>query len=199
MYCYYRCYRCHSIKSLPVDKAAAEFVELLKRLRPDQAFTAEFATVLRQEWAKRTGDDAVNLRRLNAEVKEKRKTREKLLLKYLNDDPAIVPHFVELNRGFDKDIAGLEAQIAATDAETATFEQLWQFSQSLLVDISTAWERASLDQKQRVQNALFSTGLKYHPERGILNSDSDCLFKDLEGFVSGEMSLVRPERFELPT
>jgi hypothetical protein len=108
------------------------------------------------------GDDAVNIRRLNAEV-EKRKTREKLLHKYLNDDPAIVPHFVELNRGFDEDIEALEAKIAATEAGTATFEQVCQFSQSLLVDISTAWERASLDQKQRVQNPLFSDGLKYHP------------------------------------
>jgi hypothetical protein len=93
--------------------------------------------------------------------------REKLLPKYLDDDPLIMPHFAELNRGFDKDIAALEAQIAVADVEMATFEQLWQFSKSLLVDISTAWERATLEVKQRVQNTLFSSGLKYHPKTGF--------------------------------
>jgi hypothetical protein len=120
-------------------------------------------------------------------------------VKYLNDDPAIASHFVQLNRRFEEEIAALEAKIASADVERATFEQLLNFSKSLLVDISTAWERANLEQKQRVQNVLFPTGLKYHPEKGILNLENDCLFNDLEGFVSGKMCLVRPERFELPT
>jgi hypothetical protein len=81
----------------------------------------------------------------------------------------------------------------------ATFAQLWEFSRSLLVDIAAAWEQANVDQKQRVQNILFSGGLKYHPEKGILNPDNDCLFNQLEFFLSGKMCLVRPERFELPT
>jgi site-specific DNA recombinase len=198
-YDYYRCYRCHAVKSLRTEDAAAEFVELLKRLRPDHAITEEFATILEQRWAEWTVDAAANGRKINAELKEKRRLREKLLRKYLDDDPAIKHHFVDLKRGFDEEIASLEAQIATTEAETATFEQLWETSKSLLVDIATAWERGNLDQKQRVQNALFTSGLKYHPEKGILNSEIDCLFNDLEAFVGGKMSLVRPERFELPT
>ena len=58
---------------------------------------------------------------------------------------------------------------------------------------------ANVDQKQRVQNVLFPSGLKHHPEKGILNSDNDCLFSQLEAFLGGKMSMVRPERFELPT
>ncbi len=58
---------------------------------------------------------------------------------------------------------------------------------------------ANLDPKQRVQNALFPNGLKYHPEKEILNSDNDCLFNQLESFLGRKMSLVRPRRFELLT
>jgi hypothetical protein len=43
--------------------------------------------------------------------------------------------------------------------------ELWAFSKELLVDISLAWSMADLDQKQRVQNALFPGGIKYHPEK----------------------------------
>ena len=64
--------------------------------------------------------------------------------------------------------------------------------------VRQAWERADVDQKQRVQNILFPTGLKYHPEKGILNSENDCLFNQLEDFASGKMLMARPERFELP-
>ena len=45
---------------------------------------------------------------------------------------------------------------------------------------------ADIDRKQRVQNVLFPNGLKYYPETGILNSDSDCLFSQLEDFVCGK-------------
>lgn len=39
---------------------------------------------------------------------------------------------------------------------------------------------------------LFPKGPNYHPETGILNSDNNCLFSQLEGFLGGKMSLVRP-------
>ena len=198
-YDYYRCYQCRAVKSLPASKAAVEFVELLRRLRADASFTAEFAKVLKQEWSKRTGDSSAIIRKLSLDLKEKRKLQEKLVEKYLQEDAAIVPHFKQLNGRFEEDIANLEAQIAEADMEKATFCQLWEFSKSLLVDIATAWERADISQKQRVQNVLFPSGLKYHPEKGILNSENDCLFNQLENFIGGKMLMVRPERFELPT
>jgi hypothetical protein len=68
-----------------------------------------------------------------------------------------------------------------------------------MVDIAAAWEKADVDQKQRVQNVLFPSGLKYDPQKGILNSENNCLFNQLEDFIGGKMFLVRPERFELPT
>ena len=197
-YDYYRCYQCRAVKSLPASKAAAEFINLLKRLRADASFTAEFAKILRQQWNKRTGDNSATVRKLSLELKEKRKLQEKLIEKYLKEDAAIVPHFEQFNGRFSQEIADLEAQIAEADMEKATFEQLWEFSKSLLVDIASAWERADVSQKQRVQNVLFPSGLKYHPEKGILNSENDCLFNQLENFIGGKMLMVRPERFELP-
>jgi site-specific DNA recombinase len=198
-YDYYNCYRCRAVKSLPTEKAAEQFLDLLKLLRPDAQFLAKFATVLRQEWDERTDSNAALVRKLTMDLHEARRSQEKLLVKYLNDDRAILPYFEQFNQKFSEDIAVLEAKIAEAEAEKATFEQLWNFSRSLLVDIATAWERANIDQKQRVQNVLFPSGLKYHPEKGILNLDNDCLFNQLEGFVSGKICLVRPERFELPT
>ena len=184
---------------MPANKAAGEFVAFLNRLRVDELFMAEFAGVLKEEWIKRTGDSTAVVRRLNMELTERRASQQKLLAKYLDNDPNIMPYFGQMNRKFEEDIAGLESRITEADMEKATFEQLLEFSKSMLVDIPTAWARASLDQKQRVQNVLFPSGLKYHPKKKILNSDNNCLFSQLEAFLGGKMSMVRPRRFELLT
>jgi hypothetical protein len=52
---------------------------------------------------------------------------------------------------------------------------------------------------KKVQNLLFPEGLKYHPERGILNSENIGLFVQLEAFLGEKMDMVHPRRFELLT
>lgn len=198
-YGYYWCYRCRAVKTTRTDKVHGQFFEMLTRLRPDAELVIEFSAILKEEWRKRTGDSAAVVRKLKADLQERRESQGKLLAKYLNDDRNIMPYFKQMNSRFEEEIATLENQIAEAGSETATFEEMLEFSKSLLVDIASAWARADIDQKQRVQNILFPTGLKYHPQKGILNSNNDCLFNQLEDFVTGKMLMARPERFELPT
>jgi hypothetical protein len=199
MYGYYWCYKCHAVKTTRTDKVDSEFVEMLKRLRPTPELLADFPAVLKQVWKERTADNTAVVRKLKADLQEQRDLQQKVITAYLREDKNIVAVYPRMNRNFEDEIARLEAQIAEADTEKATFEQLLEFSKSLLVDISTAWERANVDQKQRVQNILFPNGLRYHPDKGILNSSNDCLFNQLEDFVAGKMLMARPERFELPT
>jgi hypothetical protein len=71
-------------------------------------------------------------------------------------------------------------------------EELLAFSKHVLTDIPVAWAAASVDQKQRVQNALFPGGLKYHPEKEILNEGNASLYAQLESFLGGKVGMVRP-------
>ena len=103
-----------------------------------------------------------------------------------------------MNSRFNEQIATLKDQIAEAQQGKGDLRGNLEFSKSLLVDIATAWKRADVDQKQRLQNILFPDALKYHPEKGILNSTNESLFNQLEDFVSGKMLMARPERFELP-
>ena len=196
---YYHCYRCRTVKSLSPQKAHDEFTGLLERLEPTAFLSAEFPAVLKEEWAKRTGDSTAMVAKLKADLKERKALQEKLLLKYLNDDPNVVPVYESTNRRLQEEIAGIEAQIAEADTARATIEELIEFSKTTLANISEAWNQADVDGKQRVQNILFPEGLKYHPEKGILNANNDCLFNQLEGVLGGKLNLVRPERFERPT
>ncbi len=73
------------------------------------------------------------------------------------------------------------------------------FCKNFFVDIASAWEKATPDQKSRIQNALLATGLKYNPKEGILTCENDSLFRKLHTVMGGKIQLARPERFELPT
>ena len=198
-YGYYRCYKCGAVKSTPSAAIESQFLNLLERLRPDPKMMSEFLPILESEWKSRTADCSEIVRRLSAELAQKKKALYALTEKYINGDRAVQRVFDDMSSQFEQDIDSLEAQIADAQQESATFQQLVEFSKSLLVDIASAWKAADIDQKQRVQNILFSNGLKYHPEKGILNSDKDCLFTTLEDFAAGKVSMARPERFELPT
>jgi hypothetical protein len=53
-----------------------------------------------------------------------------------------VPVFEGMNAKFTDEIETLEGQLAEREAERATCEQLLEFCKTLLVDISTAWQKA---------------------------------------------------------
>jgi site-specific DNA recombinase len=199
-YPYYWCRGCHRTRMLPKAKVEGQFVELLKSIQPGTEFTEEFAQILERTWKLRQSDTDSSIRKLAAEIADKKTLQNKLRTKWLNGDKYVTDElFQQMDGQFEQELAVLQARIMDTSHEQATFEQLLAFSRSMLVDISLAWERADIDQKQRVQNALFPRGLNYSPSEGILNCDNDSLFSQLEDFVHGKVSLARPERFELPT
>ena len=106
---------------------------------------------------------------------------------------------VRLNEKLEGKIAILKDQIAEADLEKATLEDLFEFSRSLFGDIAAAWTRAGVDQKRKVQNALFPSGLMYHPEKGILNPENGCISSQLQAFLGKKNCLVEAGRIELPS
>ena len=142
------------MKSLPAARAADEFIQLLDRLKPSEAFTDEFKTILEEEWSRRAGENASIVPRLQGQIREQQDLQEKLVAAYLRGDKAVLSVFQRMNDRFEEEIASLQNQLVEADSQKATFEQLLDFSDRWLVDISTAWSMASLDQKQRVQNLL---------------------------------------------
>jgi hypothetical protein len=125
-----------------------------------------------------------------------REQLEKLMFKYLNDDPAILQYFTSMKNRMEDRISSIETQIAEAETAKATFDELLSFSQAMLVDIGSAWLCADVDQRQRVQTALFPRGLKFHRETGILNPDKDSNFSQLENFLGGNMEMVGGQGLE---
>jgi hypothetical protein len=86
-------------------------------------------------------------------------------LKLTSGDKTIMPHFERMNAKVEAEIAAIEQRITDADFQKVTIADLLYFSRNMLVDISQAWSVGNVDQKQRVQNVLFPTGLTWHPKK----------------------------------
>jgi len=68
-----------------------------------------------------------------------------------------------MNTEFDLEMATLEKQIHSA-ANRVTPDALVRFAKAMLLDLGEAWRRAGSEQKQRVPNFLFQSGLRYSQE-----------------------------------
>jgi hypothetical protein len=92
----------------------------------------------------------------------------------------------------------IEEQLRAVALGRDTADSFVRFGELQLVDIANAWRIAEPEQRQRVQNLLFESGLDYSPSLGILNRSNSSLFSVLEAMNSQSGLLVGPEGFEPP-
>ena len=188
LYHYYWC-TCGFV-NVSADRAHKEFVELLKSLQTDAPLNKSFVESLRTNWEAKHGDSSIVVTKLTRELGDAQSKREKLILKYIDDDPIIQSSFPELKATLDSRIELLQAQIAESEMARATFDELLIFSQKMPSNLAQLWMEASIDLKQKVQNTLFLGGLLYDPEKGILNTDNRCTFNQLQEFFAGNVHLV---------
>jgi site-specific DNA recombinase len=188
-YNYYRCTSCNGV-SVRAEVADEQFLELLRQLPSGEALSSEFQSVLKEEWEKTVGDEPEIEARLNSELGKSQQNMKNLLMKYVNDDPAVKPYFEGLRQDIEDKIADIQVQLYHTQETKATFEELMEFSRSMSVNLANAWQVADINQKQRVQNTLFPGGLKLSKEKQILNPDNDCVFCQLQNFLRGNFYMV---------
>ena len=69
------------------------------------------------------------------------------------------------------------------------------FAEHLLLKVPRMWAAASLDQKQRLQQMLFPTGVTYGAE-GFGTAEVSLVFEMLDAFAAGDSSAASPTGFE---
>jgi site-specific DNA recombinase len=186
---------CRAVKSTSVVKVEAQFVELLKRLRANPDFVAKFMPVLEKAWRASGAERTAEITKMEADLQEQRELKKKLsmsVVKGIIDKPT----FDELKQECIDQIEGIEEYLNVLGVQEMKSEFFWLLSRNLLLDISTAWMRGTVDQRQMFQKILFPNGLVYSQSKGILNTDKECLFSKLEEFMSDYLSLASPTGFE---
>lgn len=71
-----------------------------------------FKATREKEWKARTSDNTATVRRLTADLRQKRMMQSKQVERYLQNDKNVLPVYEQMSSQFQDDIALLESQIA---------------------------------------------------------------------------------------
>jgi hypothetical protein len=168
---------------------------LLESLRPQPEFMALLRAIVADVWKSRCAD-ARNVRaaleaRVNALQHREERLEEAFLFAKTIDS-------VAYERQRDKireDIAAARLELEDARVEELDVEGVLGFAEHVLCDAARLWIDGTLEQRQRLQSAIFPEGLTF--EAGRLGTAVTCFaFKLLEEIQSGDSRLASPTGFE---
>ncbi len=185
---------CRAVKVSKVQ-LETEFLGLLRRLKPDSQAVSQFPKIAAKIWAEKQGDAEKETKKLVARMEEQRKLKRELLKAMLSGK---VSHsdYEDANTECSAELAVTEQELQAISCKRGTLDAFVRFAELHLTDIAHAWEIAEPEQRQRVQNLLFESGLHYSPDTGILNRSKSSLFSMLEAVADEKGLLASPTGFE---
>jgi hypothetical protein len=146
----------------------------------------------------KAGNVARDAKKIDAQV-EDYKTRKHELIMMRTGGELTRQEFEQANADLGAKMLELEERKKVIASQAATVDSFVTFARLHLMDLSKAWQVAGPDQRQRVQNLLFEHGLTYAPESGFSNTSKSSVFNVMQAIGGSELSVVRPERIELPT
>jgi hypothetical protein len=88
--------------------------------------------------------------------------------------------YAQANAEFDTEMAALDEQLQSARSNRLSLDAFLRFAQVMLIDVAGAWQRAGAEQKVRVQNLLFQSGLRYSQELRDFKHLNPCLFNTME-------------------
>ncbi len=185
---------CHAVL-VSKEKLESDFVALLRRLQPDKEAITSFPKIAARVWSQKEGDAAASTKRLLTRLESQKRLKTELLKAKLRSE-ITQADYQQANTEFTDEITSVEEQLQIIQTGKATLERFVQFSELMLVDIAVAWLKAGAEQRQRVQNLLFSDGVLYSEHSGFLNTSKPSLFMTLEEISTENGMLASPTGFE---
>jgi len=186
--------KCRAVK-IRKERLEAEFISKLRMLRPKEDTLADLPKIAAKVWSSKQGDFEKKRTRLLVQVEEHRALKSELLRSKLRGEVS-QGDYEESNAEFAAEIAATEAELRLIESDAGKMDSFIRFAELRLMDMAQAWEIASPDQRQRVQNLLFSDGLNYSMNAGFLNRSKPCLFNVLESVSTESVLLASPTGFE---
>ena len=137
-YGYYWCRKtgCRAVK-LPKGKLEAEFVALLRKLRPNAEALSQFPKIAAKVWTEKQGDVEKQEKKLKARLDEQRQLRRALRDAMLRG--TITPEqFKEDDAEFGVEIAVTEQEVRALGSQRDTLDAFIRFAEIHLMDVAGA-------------------------------------------------------------
>ena len=175
----------------------SQFVGLLDRLKSEPAsdLPTELPKMAAKIWAERRGEAANAAKKLTAQLDKQKRLKRDLLEAKLQGEVS-QEDYQQFNAEFSREIGDLERELREINPDDTDAAAFICMAELAMMDLGSLWQRASDDQRRRVQTLLFKTGLFYSPKLRSLNPCETTLFSDLQKMNPENLRLASPTGFE---
>lgn len=159
-YPYYHCARCKSplSRSTSKEQLEQEFISLLESIVPQKEVLRLFQEIVKATWKERYKMSSQAQKRLQRALGALVAKREALIEKNLkgvySDDL-----FKEQLARIDEEIMVKKSLLSESEMDKIDIDTLLNFTKHFLKDFPRVWVNSNLEQKQRLQAAIFPEGL----------------------------------------
>ena len=197
-YAYYRCQNRECPSPVKVRRRDVEdgFMDFLRQQRPDSGYLKLFHKVVLDVWNAKQADALALIRRFDKQVGELKERKRKLNEAYVFQQSIDRETYEQMRAGLDEELAEMELALSRARMDEIEVEKVLDFAENLLLNPAVAWQRCSLEQKQRLQQVFFPKGVLY--EDGVYRThETSFLFKGLTGVETGVEIFGSPNPSEL--
>ncbi len=186
-YAYYRCQnrRCVSPANVPRLDLEAGFLAFLRQQQPDAGYLRLFHKVVLDVWNDKQTDATALMRKFEKQVDELRERKKKLNEAFVFQQAITADDYEQMRYALNGEMAVAELNLSQSRIDEIEVEKVLDFAENLLLNPAGVWQQSQLEQKQRLQQALFPQGVEYTD--GIYRTqEKSFLFKGLEEIAEHE-------------
>lgn len=176
---YYWCYT-KGCRAVLVSKENLEqnFISLLGTHQPTVEYLKRLPEIARKQWAEREKAMLQESRELKKRSEEIHRLNSLAIQAKLTGELS-ADDFDSLKSTNATKSAEIEQQLKSLESQKNMMQQLIEQSERELVDLVSAWTKASVTGRRELQSALFPNGLVWAHEWGFLNSKNMSLLQSL--------------------
>jgi site-specific DNA recombinase len=169
------------------EEIESAFVGILSMMEPTQELLNRLPEIAKTYWAHRLERITTDRRVLSSRQADAKTLNQKILLQKVNGELS-AEDFATLKETVTQQIAEVEAQLNALDAETSTVQGLLEETQRSIVDLVKAWRTGGVQQRQELAFSLYPEGLRYSPETKYFEPHNTLLMNSMHEMIDGLLS-----------
>jgi site-specific DNA recombinase len=185
-YPYYHCLGC----GIRIPKAVfhQRFVELLASVRPNPDYLPLLHEVVREAWRAQEANSTETRASFKRQIAALESRRSRLLEKWV-DNQVIERDYREMSQQLDEQIRKLTERDAYLQSESLDIDEAVALSEFIVMRSADIWNTLSLGGKQRLQAAIFPSGITTDRET-YRTPDTFLFYRDLTRYGTEKRRLV---------
>jgi site-specific DNA recombinase len=175
---------CTNPVGIGADELHEQFIQLLGIYEPTTELLTRLPEIAKAQWAGRRDRITEARRQLSIRQTENDTLNRTAITAKLKGELS-QEDFDTMKETIKKEAEAIETERKSLDSEHATMEDLIGASQKYYLNLVQTWQKASINERQQLQNAVFPDGLAYSVKNRFFEPQNSSVCADVRSLLDG--------------